>query len=526
MEENKFFEKLADALRASGWQRTAQYGVLQNGKFYFVLYLNDQTPVVEFSSSDKCMPCLTGITIADQSWHLECHGFILTFGKIPRYVIKQGSDSKCIETISEQINKYTSVSEDTLYFCRATCKKVRKTEDVYTMNPIDSMKDGDIYCEMDGGKLYYVMKRPEGVHTLVRVTHPDNKKRVPDLFRAPTDENGNFVDDSLHVSVENINKAAAIGGAKLFERIAESQTVEELVWEQSEIDPNGMASLFSLTEQYDEFGLDAQHKRYLANALKRKFPAAALLNNSISMATIAGIYTLLSKNLPVSDLNTSFTEDAVDALVRLATDGISIKRYAVPGYTSARIQKLYSDFSLSFDQLKTKLVSEGFSQDQIAYIREVASAGGGISSAYNHNPVIVNRMKALASSGYMTGLLNFMAESATNGAITCSVPWTAIPQSLKDEFKDSFYTFPAFKSHGKTWTEIIDFCFSQVKAVIYRHPFGVMLHFDYFYLAIQDNYVAIRNSGFNNVWIVELVNNKVYVNDFDMPRGLWDEESD
>ena len=46
MEENKFFEKLADALRASGWQRTAQYGVLQNGKFYFVLYLNDQTPVV------------------------------------------------------------------------------------------------------------------------------------------------------------------------------------------------------------------------------------------------------------------------------------------------------------------------------------------------------------------------------------------------------------------------------------------------------------------------------------------------
>ena len=53
-----------------------------------------------------------------------------------------------------------------------------------------------------------------------------------------------------------------------------------------------------------------------------------------------------------------------------------------------------------------------------------------------------------------------------------------------------------------------------------------MLQFGYYYLVIQDNYVAIRNSGFSNIWIAELINDKVYVNDFDFPRGLWDETDD
>ena len=523
MVQNKFFEQLADALAKFSWERTTQYGVLAHGRLYFVLYREEKPEeIYEFSTTDRCVPSLAGITVDGQAWHLEYDGFILTFGKLPKYAEHQGLAKKNLDSLVEQLNSYTTMDPTALYFCRASYKITRKTYDVYRMHQIDSLTSGEIYLEMDKDNLYYLLKSEKGDYSLIKVKDTDERAATTNIW---TDER-NQVKRIDGATESSITALVTSGKAKLFERIPEAAVENVGAWELAEVDPKTIADLFSLTTGYSEFGLDAQHKRYLANALKRKLPVAALLDNSISIATIAGIYTLLCKNIQVSELNTSFSEESIDALVRLALDGISIKKYAVPGYTAARIQKLYSDFATSFESLRSKLKSEGFSKEQIEYIREVAAEGKGISDAYNHDSVLVNRMKSLAKTGYFANLLTFMTESVTEGAVICSTLWSSVPQSLKDEYRSSFETFPEFSSHGYTWKQIIDFCFSKADAVVYRHPFGLMLQFGYYYLVIQDNYVAIRNSGFSNVWIAELINNKVYVNDFDFPRGLWDETND
>lgn len=523
MEQNKFFEQLADVLAKFGWERTTQYGVLAHGRLYFVLYREEKSEAIyEFSNTDRCVPSLAGVTVDGQAWHLEYDGFILTFGKLPKYAEHQGLAKKNLDALVAQLNSYVTMDPTALYFCRAIYKVTRKTYDIYRMHMIDSIHDGEIYLEMDKDNLYYLMKNNNDSYSLIKVEDTDPRAATTNIWMDERHQ-AKRIDGVTKSSIEGLVTG---GKAKLFERIPEAAVENVGTWELAEVDPKAIAELFDLTTGYSEFGLDAQHKRYLANALKRKLPVAALLDNSISIATIAGIYTLLCKNIPVNEFNTSFTEEAVDALVRLALDGIPIKKYAVPGYSAARIQKLYSDFATSFESLRSKLKSEGFSQEQIEYIREVAAEGKGISDAYNHDAVLVNRMKALAKTGYFTNLLNFMSESVTEGAAICSVPWSSIPQSLRDEYRSAFETFPGFSSHGYSWQQIIDFCFSKADAVVYRHPFGLMLQFGYYYLVIQDNYIAIRNSGFSNIWIAELINDKVYVNDFDFPRGLWDETDD
>lgn len=524
-QENKFFEKLVIKLKDSGWERTSQYGVLQNGHFYFILYLDDEEIVknVVFTADSTIVPNLTGIRINKQSWHLEYNGLIMTFGKVPRYVFNQNSDSKHTDSIKSQLDNYTTADPDVLYFCRASYGTEKEQCDKYRMEPISKLIPGDIYCELNGVGLFYVLQRQEGIHTLIRVVPPDENVKSPAIFMEQ--QNGKMVQKELSATSDQINKAVSIGSAKLFERVPEAYTTNVAVWTQSEVDPVKMTTLFKRTELYKGFDLDAQHKRYLANAILRKLPVAALLDKSLSAITIAGIYALLRLNLPVTYLNTSFSSDAMEALVKIAKDGISLKKYAVAGYSAARIQKLYADFTMSFETLRTKLTSEGFSKEQISYIREVASDGKGISSVYNHDPVLVNRMHLLADTGYMSDLLNYMTEYTTDGGVTCSVPWATVPDALKALFRESFLTFPSFISHGKSWEDIINFCFDKADSIIYRHPFGLMMKFGYNYLTIKDNYVAIRNSGFENVWIAELINNNVYVNDFDFPAGLWDETS-
>ena len=518
-----FLSKINSILKSRGWVsvKSVFSGIYVKNRTFLSIKIPDECRTL-FDNNEDAVECdktecgEVFNTLPAYSWTIERDKFVLCFGKLPRYVFKINNSNyenskKHIDTMLNAAEHYAAISDSELPLARAHYYELPSSESVFVLEQCSNELRNEFLIKMKSQNSFYLVKALSAdIYQLVVVLADDSNN----LLVSKDAKVINLKKDQL---LEILNK----DGIQCFERNEIVRKILVPKWELAAAQASCTDVVPFNKERFNQFNLSEAQLSIIALAWKKRLPITHLLNNKYSPDTMKELVSMLEAELDISDIKDNFSKESIQALHKIAAEHLSLRKYAVSGYTAQRIKSLYDNFLNAFHTQEDSLKQQGYSEQQIAFIKEIASAGKGTAKAKEKIPVLASRMKMLTETNYFADVFKFMIPSVADSDLACRVPWKSIPSQLKDSLYFSFKTFPDFSIKGTTWYALIDLCFSKADFLLYRHPQGLMIGFSHLYLTIQDNFVAIRDSAFYNLLIAEFINDFVFVND-GIPEKVFD----
>lgn len=541
--DKKILEVLQTSLTELGWEvlRNDLSGILRKKSFILFLY-QDESDLARPAASSFVYDqgaCKSGQVIdagglypinyrmhhvlVGYNWWIECNGALVAFGKIKKMFAGMADNSASEKTqrqykeFVQMIDSLATGGKDAALirrpqYCKQTSIQVQHELRQYTG---ETVKENLYIWTKDN--LYLMIKKMEQASNAAEVMY----MLVP--VRVDKEEN-NFTTEvvtntkPMVMMEKELQQFISNAGFKIYTEFENPVEVSSMRWAESDNQQMAMLSPED-SELYKEFALSGLQRQILAIGLQRVYNVTPLLNKKINATTGSFILKFMESFLDASLVTENYGEEILQTLFNIAKNGISLKKYAVAGYTSSRIQALYNEFLTGFQRQEEQLRNAGCSVDQINFIRYIASKGGGIAHVKTGEPLHVLWLRDEIARGNLVELMTWMipyAQDETTANIR--VPWNILPSSLQDYVITHFKSVPEFSFQGRSWKEIVDYACNNATGINYNYTSGLMIEFNRCYLAMDVNSVMLKTPSLSNAANAMYINGKMYVNDRNMDR--------
>lgn len=523
--DRRIRQRVQEELVTRGWEELSSPGVLRYGEFYIYLYQEEQDKVRDEVTSfvyDEAELCSGRVLrrpvnyhmnyfLPDYNWWVEYCGVLVAMGRFKKTALSTEKTTKQFLECIEGIDRLAKGGPEKAMLGRPSYSQHTISVMQRTLVPYNGEMRSDIYLQQKDN-LYYFVKRisntedaPGSIYALVPVvctTHGDFVDVTLDQTR-----NGTRAD------YQSLVEILASGELPPYYLLESPCNKKEMQWDMPGGEIGGQPDN-PIVKDFDSFKLNGAQKGNLSCALNEVYNVTPLLDNRIDALTGSWLLQFMREGFDISDIRDNFSSDVLKFLFHLAEEGIALKKYANPGYTASRLQTMYSDFLSSFSVQEKELKKLGYDEQQIWFIRSVASRGKGFSHLKTGEPLNVLWMRDEIEQGHHIKLMTWMIPYASTDCVTnVRIPWKVLPAALQEYVVQMFKAVPDFRMGGYQWENIVDYAVSHATGIYYCYKYGVMLNFDYKYMAMDHNSVMLKDSGFINKANAIYVNGKMFVND-------------
>ena len=522
-EQQKRYNKvLRKALTNTGWSEMIKEdsGVYKKGICF--LFFDDATkPASEFhyehadamslsaggSISLKSTNVVQMTNVPNTSWHLECEGFVIGFGKLGKNVGNlldsvNETQQKALDEFLEYVN--TLADNITLLFNNNKAEYLTTAETVIVKSlqvcEDDDLIDNTLLC--NNGKFFMLKSMEQGIAIIpVIISNTEYGIEVS-------------VNATAKPLMANLDMVHSIMSRDTYQHYQIDEMPKEVYKNSWELNKNIELNENLMLKDFEEFNLSKADTYLLNYALNNCLNVTVLLRPDIDTITKQVALKFLAKDLSVDFINGCYQKDAMETLLGIAESGYSLRKYANPSYNTTRIHTMFESDMTGFSEIAKSLEDEGYNQQQIKYIQEVASYGKGIKHVKTKEAVTKLYLRQAMKNNYLPVVCDYMIHYAFPVSDTIlKVSWDLVPQNIKDVLFDYFSNLPEFECLGHPWSAAVESIFKHTNNLFFIKKYGFLLEFRHYYLGIADNSVFIKNSAFATHWNAMLINNKVIVNE-------------
>lgn len=507
--EKKIVNSLQESLVNKGWQilDSADSGIYRKGScILFIFQEEHELPTEKRYSAGFPVNYIRNFYLPDYDWWVEYDGILVACDKFKRN----------FGNSAEQLKNYVGYLE---MLATLDASIVLSKRALYTTETISQVKRKLI--KYTGPAIENLYLKTGDSYYLIRLLPQQADDKIYALIPLALTMDGDDITYEIRSDIKPLTtkeeQLNALLNAKDFEVFTMSEIVNDSLVPKWKSEERLEVSCCENDDIFTDLDLSSVQRVSAATALGLRENPSILLQDGLDNVTCNKLLGFIKAGLNMEYLKGNYSSDVFDELYGISSNYVSLKKYAIKGYTAERIRTLYNDFITSFSRQEEALAEEGYNADQIAFLRYVASKGSGIAHLRTNKPLQAMWLSDEITRGHHVKLFTWMMPYATeNTNQRVSIPWSIIPESLQDYVKQVFSNVPDFEINGVPWRTVLDKILHDVSVLYYHVNDGITLYSNENYLTMRKNAILVSNFMLYNCVIAMQINSKMYVSTSDL----------